>query len=179
VSRRPPFQARNVPQLDQLFPYYRSGRSAAFRIALRRCHDWEQFVEIPVGCRHSCFLDADADVLQWSTASGLGCVGALAIRLAKGSHAGSGRAGEPCLSPLRNRSQRKLDFAALHGVDWIAHNALPVVADAILICGGAGLIAEKPFAPYAIAGASTLLLISGIYGAWDLTLWMVTNRDKT
>jgi hypothetical protein len=104
---------------------------------------------------------------------------ALAIRLAKGSHAGSGRAGEPCLSPLRNRSQRKLDFAALHGVDWIAHNALPVVADAILICGGAGLIAEKPFAPYAIAGASTLLLISGIYGAWDLTLWMVTNRDKT
>jgi len=77
------------------------------------------------------------------------------------------------------RSQRKLDFAALHGVDWIAHNAFPVVADASLICGAAGLIAEKPFAPYAIAGASTLLLISGIYGAWDLTLWMVTNRDKT
>ena len=47
------------------------------------------------------------------------------------------------------------------------------------MCRGAGLIAEKPFAPYAIAGASTLLLISGIYGAWDLTLWMVTNRDKT
>ena len=23
------------------------------------------------------------------------------------------------------RSQRKLDFAALHGVDWIAHNAFP------------------------------------------------------
>jgi hypothetical protein len=40
-------------------------------------------------------------------------------------------------------------------------------------------IAEKPFAPYAIAGASTLLLIAGVYGAWDLTLWMVTNRDKT
>jgi len=53
------------------------------------------------------------------------------------------------------------------------------VADASLVCRGAGLIAEKPFAPYAIAGASTLLLISGIYGAWDLTLWMVTNRDKT
>jgi hypothetical protein len=27
-------------------------------------------------------------------------------------------------------------------------------------------IAEKPFAPYAIAGASTLLLIAGVYGAW-------------
>jgi hypothetical protein len=72
-----------------------------------------------------------------------------------------------------------IDFAKLHGVDWIAHNAFPVVADVSLICGGAGLIAEQPFAPYAIACASTLLLISGIYGAWDLTLWLVTNRDKT
>jgi len=77
------------------------------------------------------------------------------------------------------RLQGKLDFAALDGVDWLAHNGFPVVADASLICGGAGLIAEEPFAPYAVAGASTLLLISGIYGAWDLTLWMVTNRDKT
>jgi hypothetical protein len=77
------------------------------------------------------------------------------------------------------RSERKLDFAALSGVDWIAHNAFPVITDASLICGGAGLIAEMPFAPYAIAGATTVLLISGIYGPWDLTLWMATNRDKT
>ncbi|MGA2550893.1 MAG: hypothetical protein ABSF50_12140 [Burkholderiaceae bacterium] len=77
------------------------------------------------------------------------------------------------------RLQGKLEFIALHGVDWIAHNAFPVVADASLICGAAGLLGEKTFAPYAIAGASTLLLISGVYGAWDLTLWMVTNRDKT
>jgi hypothetical protein len=71
------------------------------------------------------------------------------------------------------RCRRQLsgsDKGALHGVAWIAHNAFPVVADASLICGGVGLIAEQPFAPYAIAGASTLLLISGIYGAWDLTL---------
>jgi hypothetical protein len=77
------------------------------------------------------------------------------------------------------RSQGKLDFAALHGVDWIAHNGLPVVANASLICGGAGLIAEKPFAPYAVAGATTLLLISGVYAAWDLTLWMVADRHTT
>jgi hypothetical protein len=75
--------------------------------------------------------------------------------------------------------QGKLSFAALHGVDWIAHNGFPVVADASLICGGGGLIAEKPFAPYAVACPSTLLLLSGIYGAWNLTLWIVTNRDKT
>jgi hypothetical protein len=48
------------------------------------------------------------------------------------------------------RLQGKLDFAALHAVDWIAHNGFPVVADAGLICGGAGLIAAKPFG-YAIA----------------------------
>jgi hypothetical protein len=34
-------------------------------------------------------------------------------------------------------------------------------------------------APYAIAGAITLLLFAGIYGAWDLTLWMIKNREKT
>ena len=40
------------------------------------------------------------------------------------------------------------------------------------------MIAEKPFAPYAVAGASALLLISGVYGAWDLTLWLVADRHK-
>jgi hypothetical protein len=52
-----------------------------------------------------------------------------------------------------------------------------MIADASMVCGGAGLIAQTPFAPFAIAGASTLLLTSGVYGAWDFTLWLVTNRD--
>jgi hypothetical protein len=33
-----------------------------------------------------------------------------------------------------------------------------------------------PFAPFAIAGQPTLLLVSGIQGAWDLTLWIVRNQ---
>jgi hypothetical protein len=41
------------------------------------------------------------------------------------------------------------------------------------------LIGGKAFTPYAVAGASALLLLAGIYGAWDLTLWMVKNRDET
>jgi hypothetical protein len=28
-------------------------------------------------------------------------------------------------------------------------------------------------------GATVLLLSAGIYGAWDLTLWMIKNREKT
>jgi hypothetical protein len=31
----------------------------------------------------------------------------------------------------------------------------------------------------AIAGAAVLLLFAGIYGAWDLTLLMIKNREKT
>jgi hypothetical protein len=48
-----------------------------------------------------------------------------------------------------------------------------------LIAGAAGLLVERSFAPYAIAGATVLLLFAGIYGAWDLTLWMIKNREKT
>lgn len=75
--------------------------------------------------------------------------------------------------------KRKLDFVALHGLDWIIYNGFPVLSNASLIAGGAGLIAEKSFAPYAVAGASTLLLVAGIYKAWDLTLWLIKNREKT
>ncbi len=46
-------------------------------------------------------------------------------------------------------------------------------------CGRAvGLITEKSLGPYAIAAASTFLLFAGVYGAWDLTLWIIKNRGK-
>ena len=77
------------------------------------------------------------------------------------------------------RLERKLDFVTLHGLDWIPYDAVPILGNASLIAGGAGLIAEKSFAPYAIASASALLLFAGIYGAWDFTLWIIKNRDKT
>ena len=75
--------------------------------------------------------------------------------------------------------ERKLDFVALHGLDWIPYDAVPILGNASLIAGGAGLIAERSFAPYAVASASALLLFAGIYGAWDFTLWIIKNRDKT
>jgi hypothetical protein len=56
---------------------------------------------------------------------------------------------------------------------------LPALGNASLIAGAAGLIAGKAFAPYAIAGSSAVWLFVGIYGAWDLTLWMLKNRDKS
>jgi hypothetical protein len=48
-------------------------------------------------------------------------------------------------------------------IDWIFHNALPVIGSVSLFAGGAGLIAGVAYAPSAIAGSTTLLLISGIY----------------
>jgi hypothetical protein len=75
--------------------------------------------------------------------------------------------------------QRKIDFVSLDWLDWALFSAVPALGYASLIAGAAGLIAEKSFAPYAIAGAITLLLFAGIYGAWDITLWIARNRDKT
>jgi hypothetical protein len=75
--------------------------------------------------------------------------------------------------------QRKIDFASLDWLDWILFSAVPALSFASLIAGAAGLIAEKSFAPYAIAGAITLLLLAGIYGAWSITLWIARIRDKT
>ena len=75
--------------------------------------------------------------------------------------------------------QRKIDFISPDWLDWTLFSVLPVLGNASLIAGAAGLIAEKPFAPYAIAGTITLLLLAGIYGAWDITLLIARNRDKT
>ncbi len=74
------------------------------------------------------------------------------------------------------RMQRRLDFISLDWSDWIPYAGVPALGNLSLIAGGAGLTAECSFAPYAIAGASTLFLIVGIYGAWDLTLWILKNR---
>ena len=75
--------------------------------------------------------------------------------------------------------QRKIDFVSLDWLDWTLFSAAPLLGNASLIAGAAGLIAQKPFAPYAIAGATALLLLAGIFGAWHLTLWIAKSRDKT
>jgi hypothetical protein len=74
--------------------------------------------------------------------------------------------------------QRKVDFASPDWLDWTLFSLVPMLGYASLIVGAAGLIAEQSFAPYAIAGAITLLLLAGIYGAWSVTLWIARNRDK-
>ncbi len=63
--------------------------------------------------------------------------------------------------------------------DWLPYVAVPALGCVSLIAGAVGLIADKSFAPYTIAGAIAFLLFAGVFGAWDLTLWFVKNRGKT
>jgi hypothetical protein len=75
-------------------------------------------------------------------------------------------------------ARRKINFVALSWVDWIPYGGVPALGNARLIIGAAGVIAEKSFAPCIIAGAATLFLFCGIYGAWDLTLWIIVKGRK-
>jgi len=63
--------------------------------------------------------------------------------------------------------------------DWLTYVDVPVLGNGSLIVGAVGLLAGRSFAPYAIAGATVLLLFASIYRAWDFTLWMIENREKT
>jgi hypothetical protein len=72
---------------------------------------------------------------------------------------------------------RKLDFVSLDHRDWFAYAGVPGLANVSLLLGSAGLIADRPFAPFALAGGVSLLLLVGIHDAWDLTLWIARNRD--
>lgn len=78
------------------------------------------------------------------------------------------------------RVRSALHLRSIQGpVDWIFHNGLPVGASVILILGGAGGVTGAVFAPFAIAGASTLLLASGIYRTWGETLALIGTRGKS
>ncbi len=74
------------------------------------------------------------------------------------------------------RLKGKADFVERRVSDWIAYDGIPLLANLSVICGGIGLCYEQTFAPFAIAGASMLLLAAGIFGAWDVTMWILRNR---
>jgi hypothetical protein len=78
------------------------------------------------------------------------------------------------------RMRNRLHLRAIKSkMDRIFHNVIPIVASVILICGGAGLIAGEAIAAFAIAGSTTLLLVSGIYRTWGETLALIELSDKS
>jgi hypothetical protein len=77
------------------------------------------------------------------------------------------------------RLRNALHLKAISGpIDWIFHNLVPLAASVSLISGGAGLIAGAAFSPFAVAGASMLLLLSGIYRTWGQCLALIGMQEK-
>jgi hypothetical protein len=74
--------------------------------------------------------------------------------------------------------KRRAGIVELRGLNWLAYNGVPLIANAALVFGGAGLTIAIPSAPFVITAASTLLLIAGIFGAWDVTLWVLRTRKS-
>jgi hypothetical protein len=78
------------------------------------------------------------------------------------------------------RVRRTLHLRAIQSkMDRIIHNLIPIVASVILIYGGAKLIAGEAFAPFAIAGSTTLFLVSGIFRTWGQTLALIELSGKS
>jgi hypothetical protein len=75
---------------------------------------------------------------------------------------------------------KQVRLKAIDGpIDWIFHNALPVIGSVSAFAGGAGLIAGAAFAPFVLVGSTALLLMSGIYRTWSETLVLVASPDKS
>ncbi len=78
------------------------------------------------------------------------------------------------------RLRNALHLQAIRGlVDRVFHNAAPVVSSVLLTLGGAGLIAGSAWGPFAVAVASAILIISGIYRTWGETLALIGTRGKS
>ena len=75
------------------------------------------------------------------------------------------------------RAQRQTGYRPVFE-DWLWHFILPFVAYATL--GAAGFVeaTHSAGALFAIAGATTLLLFSGIHNAWDTVTYMALERLK-
>ena len=72
------------------------------------------------------------------------------------------------------RVRRTLHLRAIQStLDKIIHNLIPILASVVLIYGGAKLVAGEAVAPFAIAGSTTLFLVSGIFRTWGQTLALI------
>ncbi len=60
--------------------------------------------------------------------------------------------------------------------DWIWNVVLPVLAYLALAVTGFTLLHEVAVSLYAVSAAVLLLLFIGIHNAWDVVVWMTTER---
>jgi hypothetical protein len=65
------------------------------------------------------------------------------------------------------------------GEDWLFHAAMPVAAyGAIAVTALMLFIGQGQAALYVLAGATLLLLFTGIHNAWDAAVWVATSTVR-
>jgi hypothetical protein len=67
--------------------------------------------------------------------------------------------------------------------DWIVGIVLPLLGHALLITAGVGFVVRRDAALTGLAVVNVSMLLIGIYGAWELLVWMamtvIDRRDGT
>jgi hypothetical protein len=62
--------------------------------------------------------------------------------------------------------------------DWIWHFVAPTSTQLVLVACGVGLMYGDGRVPYALAGATSLLIAAGVRNAWTLVLWILEQRAE-
>jgi hypothetical protein len=62
--------------------------------------------------------------------------------------------------------------------DWITGVVIPALCYLALIATGGAFAAKYEFSFPLLAGVTLVVLLSGIYGAWEMMLWMALARSQ-
>jgi hypothetical protein len=62
--------------------------------------------------------------------------------------------------------------------DWLSGVVVPALCYLVLIATGAAFVSSYEIAFTMLAGVTLVVLLSGIYGAWEMMLWMAITRSR-
>jgi hypothetical protein len=89
-----------------------------------------------------------------------------------------GIAGVAYVAWVMNEARRQHDYQPVTS-DWVWHGVMPFLAyGALVVTALAMSWQHAEVALYMLAGASVLLLYSGIHNAWDTALWLATEPQR-
>lgn len=88
----------------------------------------------------------------------------------------TGLAGLAYCAVLLHRMFRGLSDYKPFASDWVWSAVLPVCAHLALVATGLSFPYQPAAALYAVSGVVLLLLFTGIHNAWDVVVWITTER---
>ncbi len=63
--------------------------------------------------------------------------------------------------------------------DWLSGIVVPLVAYVVTIGSGLGFLFDVDLAFTGVAIASVIVLFTGIFGAWELMMWLALSHART